>query len=469
MITDIISILNGLLWGNILVYLLVGTGLFFTLRLGFIQFRNFRHGIQILRLSQSSESGLSSIQVFFTSMAARVGTGNMAGVAVAIVSGGPGAIFWMWITALIGMATAIIESTLAQVYKVKDKTSKEFIGGPAYYMEQGLGMRWMGVLFSIFLIIAFGLVFIAVQANTITDSLKQVVSWNEVAIGMVLVLMTSLVIVGGIRRVAQVATKVVPIMAGLYIFIALVVVIINISELPSVLTLIVKSAFGWHEAASGVLGYSVAQAMQVGVARGLFSNEAGMGSAANIAASAAPNPNHPASQGFVQMIGVFFDTIVLCTATAAIVLLTRSYENPGNLNGVSLLQSALANEIGDWSVGLVSAAIFLFCFTTIIANYSYAESNVLFLSRGSRTVLLPFRMAVLGMVMFGSVAKLQLVWDMADVSMGLMALVNLLAILMLSGIAIPVIQDYNKQLKEGKMPKFQAKDFPKLKNKTQVW
>ncbi len=469
MFSDIVAMINGFLWGKLLMFLLVGVGVYFSIRLGFIQFRQFGHAFKILRLSKSSDEGLSSAQVFFTSMAARVGTGNMAGVAVAIVAGGPGAIFWMWIIALLGMATAMIESTLAQVYKVKDKKTGEFRGGPAYYMELGLGQRWMGILFSILLIVAFGLVFVAVQANTITDALATALHWDEVAVGIVLVLSTALIIVGGIKRVAVVASTVVPFMAGLYLILALIVIMMNVGELPAVVSLIVKSAFGLHEVAAGGLAYTVAQAMQSGVARGLFSNEAGMGSAANIAASAAPNPNHPASQGFVQMIGVFFDTIVICTATAGIILMTGAHENAGELNGVGLLQQALSSEVGDWSSSAIALAIFLFCFTTIIANYSYAESNILFLSSGNRSVLIPFRVVVLGMVMFGSVAKLQLVWDLADVSMGLMAAVNLIAILLLSGVAVRVIKDYTDQIQQGKLPKFNKSNFPDLKSKMKAW
>lgn len=342
---SIIGSINGLLWGQVLVYLLVGVGVYFTLRLGFIQIRQLGHSIKILRSGQEIENGISSYQVFCTSMAARVGTGNMAGVAVALTVGGPGAIFWMWLIALFGMATAFIESTLAQVYKVKD-VDGQYRGGPAYYMEKGLGQRWMGTLFSIFLIIAFGLVFNAVQANTITDALNHSFGFDKTIMGIVIVVISGFFIMGGLRRVANASSKIVPVMAIGYLAIALIIVIMNITDVPAVLVLIVKSAFGWQEAAAGGVAYTIAQAMQSGIARGLFSNEAGMGSAANIAASATPNPNHPASQGFVQMLGVFVDTLVICTASAAMIMLSGVMDQPDATTGISLLQQALTNELG---------------------------------------------------------------------------------------------------------------------------
>ncbi len=276
-------------------------------------------------------------------MAARVGTGNMAGVAVAITVGGAGAVFWMWLIALLGMATAFIESTLAQVYKEIDSEG-QFRGGPAYYMEKGLGQRWMGILFSILLIIAFGFAFNAAQANTMTDALSNAFGFDQAIIGLIIMVLAGYIICGGLKKVAKASELMVPVMALVYIGIALVVLVMNIEQVPSAIVYIVKSAFGWEEAAGGAMG-----AMMAGVARGLFSNEAGMGSAANIAASASPNPNHPASQGFVQMIGVFVDTIVICTATASIIILTGVLDNPSDQNGIGLLQLALSNEIGSWA------------------------------------------------------------------------------------------------------------------------
>ncbi|HIF9292914.1 sodium:alanine symporter family protein [Photobacterium damselae subsp. damselae] len=465
---SIIGVINGVLWGQLLVYLLVAVGVYFTLRLGFIQIRQFRHAIDVLKSGRDLENGISSYQVFCTSMAARVGTGNMAGVAVALTVGGPGAIFWMWLIALFGMATAFIESTLAQVYKVKD-VDGQYRGGPAYYMEKGLGQRWMGTLFSIFLIIAFGLVFNAVQANTITDALNHSFGVNKIVLGIVIVAFSAFFIMGGLRRVAQASTSIVPVMAIGYLLIAIVIVAMNISELPAVLALIVKSAFGWQEAAVGGVAYTIAQAMQSGIARGLFSNEAGMGSAANVAASATPNPNHPASQGFVQMLGVFTDTIIICTASAAMIMLSGVMDQPDHATGISLLQQALSNELGGWTTYFMVAAIILFCFSSIIANYTYAETNIMFLNGNTKKGLFVFRLCVLAMVMFGSVASLPVVWSLADASMGLMAMTNIIALVFLSKLAIKVIKDYEHQLKAGKIPEFDRTKFPELDDLDGAW
>ncbi|QLE84631.1 alanine:cation symporter family protein [Shewanella sp. Scap07] len=455
LIESAINLVNGMLWGSVLIYVLVAAGVLFTLKLGFIQFRMFGHGAKLVIQGREKINGISSFQVFCTSMAARVGTGNMAGVAVAITVGGAGAIFWMWLIALLGMATAFIESTLAQVYKVKDDEG-QFRGGPAYYMERGLGKRWMGTVFSILLIIAFGFAFNAAQANTMTDALNNAFGLDKALIGLVIVGFSAYIICGGLQKVAKTSEIIVPVMAVAYLAIALVVLVMNIDQVPAALSLIVKSAFGWEEAAGGAMG-----AMMAGIARGLFSNEAGMGSAANIAASASPNPNHPASQGFVQMIGVFVDTIVICSASAAIILLSGVLDNPGEQQGIGLLQLALTNEMGSWAAYFIAFAIILFCFSSIIANYSYAESNVMFLTK-SKKALYTFRVLVLGMVMAGSVASLQLVWNFADVSMGLMALVNIAAIVMLSKVAYAVIKDYEKQMKTGINPTFDAAKFPEI-------
>ncbi|WP_028117681.1 alanine/glycine:cation symporter family protein [Ferrimonas senticii] len=452
-----INFANGVLWGKVLIYVLVTAGVLFTVRLGFIQLRLFGHGVRLVRDGRENPAdGLSSFQVFCTSMAARVGTGNMAGVAVAITVGGAGSIFWMWLIALLGMATAFVESTLAQVYKVR-REDGQYIGGPAYYMEQGLGRRWMGILFSILLIIAFGFAFNSVQANTIADALNNSFGIDKNIIAVVIVALTAYVIMGGLKKVASVSEKIVPVMALLYLGLAVIVIVMNLSEVPAAFALIFNSAFGLDQAAGGMMG-----AVMAGVARGLFSNEAGMGSAANIAASATPNPNHPASQGFVQMIGVFVDTLVICTASAAIILVSGVLDASEGQKGIGLLQLALTNELGGWASYFLAAAILLFCFSSIIANYSYAESNILFLSK-NKTVLLVFRLLVLAMVLVGSVASLSMVWNFADVSMGLMALVNIVAIVALSKVAYAVIEDYEVQLKAGKTPEFDAHKIESLK------
>ncbi|RJX74386.1 sodium:alanine symporter family protein [Vibrio sinensis] len=469
--TDLINLMNDLLWGSILVYLLVGVGIYFTVRLGFIQFRHFGHMFSVLKNSRKADNaGISSFQALCTSLAARVGTGNMAGVAVALTAGGPGAIFWMWLIAMLGMATSFAESTLAQLYKTKDDDGN-YRGGPAYYMEKGLGMRWMGVLFSIFLIIAFGLVFNAVQANSIANAMHNAFGWSDLYVGIAVVIMSAIVIFGGIKRIARVAELIVPIMALAYLLLALSVMVMNIEKLPSILMLIFKSAFGLQEAAAGGLGYAIAQAMINGIKRGLFSNEAGMGSAPNAAASATPYPPHPASQGYVQMLGVFMDTIVICSATVAIILMSGEYVPHGELTGIELTQAALSSQVGHWGSVFVAVAIFFFAFTSIIANYSYAETNLIFLEHNHKAGLGLFRFIVLGMVMFGALASLPTVWALADVSMGMMAIVNLIAIILLSGTVIKLAKDYNRQLSEGKVPTFDANDYPELKSQLEegIW
>ncbi|WP_422128593.1 alanine/glycine:cation symporter family protein [Vibrio hannami] len=454
--------MSDLLWGAVLIYLLIGVGIYFTVKLRFIQFRHFRHMFSVLRSSRKADAaGISSFQALCTSLAARVGTGNMAGVAVALTVGGPGAIFWMWLIAMLGMPTAFAESTLAQLYKTKDREGN-YRGGPAYYIEKGLGMRWLGVVFSIFLIISFGLVFNAVQANSIASSLKVTFGWEPVYIGFGIVALSSIVIFGGLRVIARTAEIIVPFMALAYLGIALFFLAINIEQVPSVLSLIIKSAFGMQEAAAGGVGYAISQAMINGIKRGLFSNEAGMGSAPNVAASATPYPPHPASQGYVQMLGVFFDTVVICSATVAIILLSGEYVLNGDVSGIELTQRAVSSQAGEWGSIFVSVAIFFFAFTSIIANYSYAETNLMFIEHNHKAGMNFFRALVLLMVMFGAMKPLEVVWSLADVSMGLMVIVNLVAIVLLSGIVVKLAKDYNRQLSMGKVPKFNPKDYPEL-------
>lgn len=464
---SIFNSLNGVIWGQILVYLLIGTGVYFTVRLGFIQFRHFLHTFTVMRSSRKSDAeGISSFQALSTSLAARVGTGNLAGVAIAITVGGPGAIFWMWLIAILGMATSFAESTLAQAYKVHDDDGN-FRGGPAYYMERGLNARWMGSLFAIFLIIAFGLVFNAVQANSITAALHESFQFDKVMVTIGLVIASGLVIFTGIRGIAKVAEKIVPTMALAYLLVAGFVVVANIAELPSIFKLIIDSAFGWKEAGGGAFGAMV----MTGIQRGLFSNEAGMGSAANAAATASPYPAHPASQGYVQMLGVFIDTIVICTATASIILLSGGLESFSGMGGIEITQRALDSQVGDWGGQFVAIALLFFAFTSVIANYSYAETNLVFLMHKHTRGVIFLRIAVLGMIVFGALQSNEVIWALADVSMGLMAIVNLIAILLLSNEVIKLAKDYNDQLKEGKVPTFDRTKMPELDKKIEpgIW
>ena len=440
-------------WTYILLYLLLGAGLLFTLLTRFMQFRLFGHMARVTFNSRGSGSGVSGFQAFATSLAARVGTGNLAGVAIALWVGGPGAIFWMWMTALVGFATSFVESTLAQTYKKRNEDGV-FRGGPAYYIERALGQRWMSVLFAIFLLIAYGLAFNGAQSNTIAQGLSQAFSIPNWVTGVALVIITALVIYGGLKSVARTAEKIVPIMAIGYFLVALYVLVVNIGEVPAMLELIVKSAFGYGPAVGGAVGYTIKIAMENGIKRGLFSNEAGMGSAPNAAAQA--DVKHPAAQGLVQSFGVFIDTLVICSCTAVVILLSGVYErlmstSPGqDIVGIQLTQDAMVDHLGSFGEIFIAIAIFLFAFTSIIANFSYSQINIEYLFRGrAKAAVSVLRLAVLAMVMIGSVAQLQFVWDFADLAMGLMATTNLIAILLLCPIALRVLKDYERQRKAG--------------------
>ncbi|AIY06331.1 sodium:alanine symporter [Planococcus sp. PAMC 21323] len=457
-ITWFVDNVNTLLWTYILIALLMGLGLYFTVRTRFVQIRLFGEMFRVITEKKDGDSGISAFQAFTISTASRVGTGNITGVALAIAIGGPGAVFWMWMVAIIGMATAFVESTLAQVYKVRD--GEQFRGGPAYYMEKALGNRKLGIVFAILLTLAFGFIFNSVQSNTIAQSFEDVFNIPDWSIGIGLVLLTAIVIFGGVKRIARVTQVVVPVMATIYIIVALYIIIMNITEIPAVFTLIVKSAFGLEEAIGGGIGAAIMQ----GVRRGLFSNEAGMGSVPNAAASA--NVSHPAKQGLVQSLGVFFDTIVICSATAFIIILAGLYSTSEQI-GILLTQDSLDVHLGSWAPYFLAVAILFFAFSSIIGNYYYGETNIEFINAHSAW-LTAYRFGVLAMVMFGALAQVQLVWNMADLFMGFMAVLNLVVIALLGKTAFKVLEDYTSQRKAGKNPEFFAKNIPGLKN-TECW
>ncbi|HDS9359262.1 TPA: sodium:alanine symporter family protein [Enterobacter chengduensis] len=459
---DFFFFINEVLWGSIMIYLLMGAGIWFTLRSGFIQFRYIRKFGRSLKNSVSPQpGGLTSFQALCTSLGARVGSGNLAGVALAITAGGPGAVFWMWVTALIGMATSFAECSLAQLYKEKDANG-QFRGGPAWYMARGLGMRWMGVLFSLFLLIAYGLIFNTVQANSVAHAMRYAFDSPQWLSGLVLALLTLLTISFGLKGIARLMRWFVPVMALLWIGASLYVSAMHIEQLPGIITLIFKSAFGWQEAASGALGYTISQALTAGFQRGMFSNEAGMGSTPNAAATAASWPPHPAAQGIVQMIGVFTDTIIICSASAMIMLLAGPLTHPTSASGIQLIQQALANLVGGWGAGFVSLIVGLFAFSSIAVNYIYAENNLIFLKIDSRYTRSALRASVIAMVMIGSLLSMSLVWQLADVIMALMAITNLTAILLLSPVVSLIARDYLRQRKLGVAPVFDASRYPEI-------
>ncbi|AQM60620.1 alanine/glycine:cation symporter family protein [Clostridium baratii] len=460
-INNIILKFNDFLWTYILIALLLVLGAYFTIRTNFVQFRYLKEMFRLLGdgFSNKKEKGsISSFQAFCISTASRVGTGNLAGIAIAISVGGPGAIFWMWIIALIGAGSSFVESTLAQIYKEKNEDGS-FRGGPAYYMQKGLNKKWMGVLFSLLITLSFGLVFNSVQSNTITESFNTAFGVNRLVIGIILTVLTTIIIFGGVHRIAKVSEVLVPVMALAYIGIAVIILIMNANEIPSVLKLIVENAFGFKEVAGGTLG----GALLLGIKRGLFSNEAGMGSAPNAAATA--NVSHPVKQGLIQTLGVFTDTLIICSCTAFIILLSGvDYSGPNASTGIKLTQDALSSQIGPFGNTFIAICILLFAFSSIVGNYYYGESNIEFLN-DKKWFLFAYRVCVILMVLFGSVAKVDVVWNLADVFMGLMAIVNLVAIFMLSKYAFLALKDYTKQKKSGiKEPVFKASSIPGLKN-----
>lgn len=453
--TDILNnwiiTLNDWVWTFILILPLIILGVYFTLRSRFVQFRNLREMFRLLGEGITTGKGknsVSSFQAFCIATASRVGTGNLAGVATAIALGGPGAVFWMWLLALISSASAFVESTLAQIYK--EKGEKSFIGGPAFYIQKGLKNKWMATLFAFIIIITFGLVFNSVQANTITLAFSEIFGFDRLWFAVILTTFTLLTIFGGIHRVALVSGILVPIMAIAYILVALFILLSNLPLIPSLFGDIFENAFGVEQFVGGGLGATVMQ----GIRRGLFSNEAGMGSAPNAAATA--TVSHPVKQGLIQALSVFTDTIIICSCTAFIILLS-GIPLDGSLKGIQLTQAALANEIGGIGNHFIAFCILLFAFSSIVGNYSYCETNLFFISR-HRAGLQLYRLLVGVMVFFGSIAGLDIVWNLADLFMAIMTIINLIAIALLGHIAIKALKDYNRQKQAGiKSPEFNSR------------
>lgn len=444
---------NDFIWTYLLIGILLLVGVYFTIRTNFVQVRLFSEMFRLIVEKKEDNDGVSAFQAFTISAASRVGTGNVTGVALAIGIGGPGAVFWMWVIAIIGMATAFVESTLAQVYKVRDGDT--FRGGPAYYIQKALGVRKLGIVFAILLTLSFGFIFNAVQSNTISQSFTDVFGVPDWLVGIGLVLITAVIIFGGVKRIVKVTQAIVPIMATFYIAVALYIVIVNIAEVPAMFKLIIEHAFGIQE----MVGGGVGAAMLQGIRRGLFSNEAGMGSVPNAAATA--NSSHPAKQGLVQSLGVFFDTIIICSATAFIIILAGLYDK-GEQSGIILTQSSMAVHVGGWAPYFVAIAIFFFAFSSVVGNYYYGETNIEFIN-AHQSWLTIYRVLVLGMVMFGAMAEVKIVWSMADLFMGMMAIINLVVIVVLGKVAFKVLDDFTIQRKKGLNPVFKSSSVPGLK------
>ena len=474
-INELITTINDAVWGYVLIFALVGCGLWFTIKTRFVQFRMVGEMLRLLTDSAVStveeqvkeqkagvnSKHISSFQAFAVSVATRVGTGNLAGVASAIAIGGPGAVFWMWVIALIGSATAFVESTLAQLFKKKHKDS--FIGGPAYYIQQGLKQRWMAITFAVLITCQFGLSNNSIQSNTICSAMQEAFGWDPLWVGCVIAAVSLFIVFGGIQRIAQVSAVLVPVMAISYVVLALVIIVMNIGLIPHVFRLIVLDAFGIEQIAGGGIGVTIMN----GVKRGLFSNEAGEGSAPNVAATA--SVTHPVKQGLIQALGVFTDTLIVCSCTAFIILISGLFRVP-QLNGIALTQSALQSEIGSIGPVFIAVAIFLFAFSTIIGNYYYGEANIRFITPNTKVMTI-YRICSAGvMVIFGSLASFELVWNIVDFFMAFLTACNLIAIVLLGRFVFRLLEDYWKQKKQGiKEPTFHRSQLPELENELECW
>lgn len=472
---ETLQTINNILSDYILIVILLVAAVWFTIATRGVQFTMFPEMCRLLVKSGLKDSdvpageirrgkeAVSSFQAFMVSIASRVGTGNLAGVATAIALGGPGAIFWMWVIALLGAATAFVESTLAQLYKIRGKDSS-FVGGPAYYILRGLGKKWWAITFAVLITLTFGLAYNTVQANTIAMAFENTFSVSPLWTAIGLTLLTAIIICGGLKSVANVSSVIVPVMAIGYIALAIVIIVVNIDRLPDVFRLIFANAFNIHSAVGGGLGMSII----MGIKRGLFSNEAGEGSAPNVAATAVVS--HPVKQGLIQALGVFTDTILICSCTAFIILISGIYGSPGQADGIVLTQQAIDLGLGHAGPGaiFVSIAIFFFAFTSIVANYYYGETNLNFIRR-SRLLIYFYRVIVALMVWIGSLSSLQLVWGLSDLTMALMTFCNVAAIALLGKYAVRCLNDYRRQLREGRDPIYRSSTIPEISSITTAW
>ena len=461
--------IDGFMYTYILVFLLVVVGIWFTVRTKCVQIRYLKDMFTQLMEKKHvpGERSISSFQALMVSTASRVGTGNIAGIATAIATGGPGAVFWMWIMSIVGAASAIIESTLAQIWKVRGADG-EFRGGPAYYIQQGLGKRWLGIVFAVALILCFAFGFNGLQAYNMTSALEYYIpdyATNGVAIGVgiVTIVFTAFVIFGGAKRISIITSIVVPIMAIAYIALAVWTTLSNLGEIPAVFALIIASAFDFQAIAGGFAG----SVIMLGIKRGLFSNEAGMGSAPNAAATA--SVSHPCKQGLVQSLSVYIDTLLICTCSAMMVLIfyVQNPEAAQALNGMPLVQMAVNNSVGEFGIHFITFAIFAFAFSSLIGNYFYAESNLRFI-KNNKVLLLVFRVACLAAILYGCLNSFDLAWNLADIFMGFMAIINLVAILLLGKWALKALDNYTAQRKAGIDPVFVADEIEGLP-KTECW
>lgn len=466
---NVIAQVNTLLWDYFLIYFIIASAVFFTYYLDGVQLKNFKLALRLMFASKKhgESQGISPFQALCTSLASRVGTGNIAGVAIAITLGGPGAVFWMWLLALLGMATAFVESALAQLYKTHslndNKQENIYRGGPAYYMAIGMKSPILSIAFAISMVLTYAYAFNSAQSHTIAQAFLHSCSVPPLYSGAFMCIITGMVILGGIKRIASFSEMVVPFMSIAYIIVTTIIIALNYHLIPSVIANIFLSAFGLQEAAGGVVGYSMTSAMLYGGKRGLFSNEAGMGSAPNIAAAA--GGSHPAIQGYVQMLGPFFDTIIICSCTAFIILFSQDIV-PTGISGVELTQQAIVSQVGAWGAHFVTFILFWFVFTTLLGNYSYAEMGITYLVPTiSPTGLLIFRLSVLLIIAIAPLQSMENIWNTADVTMGVMTLLNLIALIVLRKEAVLILKDYHKH------QVFNVNRYPNIASKinTKIW
>ena len=459
-----LEVINDFLSGKVLIVLIVGLGSYFTIRSRFVQFRHFFHMFAVFRDSLRSSAGqLSSFQALMLSLAGRVGAGNIAGVGIAVTLGGPGAVFWMWVTALVGMASSFIECSLAQLYKRKDSEG-QYRGGPSYYIQHSLGKRWLGMVMAVLLLVTFGFAFNGLQSHAVTDSLKNAFGIDTLTTGVCLVVLLGLAFIGGIKRIAAISDLLVPVKTLIYIGVTIYVIVLQIDHVPGMLMTIVKSAFGLDPVFGGLIG----SAIVMGVKRGVFANEAGLGSAPNVAAVA--QVEHPVSQGVVQAFSVFLDTFVICTCTALLILLSGIYDIGYTGNGIVLAQNSLAAVVGDWGRIFISVALALFVFTSILYNYYLGENSLRFLVGEKMKAIIGYRIFVLVLILWGAVVDLNTVFAFADITMTLLAFVNLIALAMLFKVAMRILRDYDAQRKAGiKTPVFDSSKFPDLDLDRAAW
>ena len=459
-----LEVINDFLSGKVLIVLIVGLGGYFTIRSRFVQFRHFFHMFTVFRDSlKSSTDQLSSFQALMLSLAGRVGAGNIAGVGIAVTLGGPGAVFWMWVTALVGMSSSFFECSLGQLYKRCDSEG-QYRGGPSYYIQHGLQKRWLGMIMAFLLLVTFGFAFNGLQAHAVTHSLNNAFGFDTTYTGLGLAVLLGLVFIGGIKRIAKVADLLVPVKTLAYIAVTLYVIVLQFDHVPGMLATIVKSAFGLDQAFGGLIG----SAIVMGVKRGVFANEAGLGSAPNVAAVA--SVEHPVAQGVVQAFSVFLDTFVICTCTALLILLSGFYTPGFEGDGIALTQNSLAAVVGDWGRIFISVALSLFVFTSILYNYYLGENNLRFMIGDNRKAVLVYRAIVLLLIFWGAIENLETVFAFADITMTLLAFVNLIALFLLFKVGMRILRDYDDQRSAGiKVPVFDSSKFPDLDLDRKAW